>query len=306
MGKTNPETLVAEINAVAKQRVLTQDSLSDLRTFTNPRKKEATIKKLEEQEAKAPAGKTFDRRGIPDNEITWKNITMILTDLSSFKVKVKVGSRRARTVTMEDLGFRDNRTKNALMPDMKWPLLWQLATTNSITLPDTGDNTLEKRMNVIRQRLKAFFGLDTDPIVFDHDTRKYRPVLAMVIGDIIPPVIEVPQGTLWEEIGIGLSEDGLSLLIDVPSQERKTYGNESTTAPGTRRTDRPLEGLALTKAQEMMLITFVDNGIVKADSDDKNALWIRTVLEKLIPGAEGEPVSYSFEDGQWRREFGSL
>jgi len=48
MGKVTPELLVTEINAVAKQRVLTQESLSDLRTFTNPRKREATIKKLDE------------------------------------------------------------------------------------------------------------------------------------------------------------------------------------------------------------------------------------------------------------------
>jgi 7-cyano-7-deazaguanine synthase in queuosine biosynthesis len=103
---------------------------------------------------------------LPD--LSWKAITIEMVSVDS--VRIRVGSF-SRTYTGYAMGFCDNRKKNAL--NKQWDLLWQFA---------DGEGKLNwsnpramggayKRVNLLRQTLKVFFGLEDNPISdYERDT----------------------------------------------------------------------------------------------------------------------------------------
>jgi hypothetical protein len=95
---------------------------------------------------------------------TWEGITIWF--ISDVRVRIEIG-RDVRTVNYGELGFMDGRSE---LPNGAWILLRSIAELEGIlqnTRKASGDWTVvAKRLQVIRKKLRYYFGLQGDPIPF--------------------------------------------------------------------------------------------------------------------------------------------
>jgi hypothetical protein len=106
---------------------------------------------------------------------TWSDVKMNFVDGET--LSIRVGEQTGRSIYSE-MGMIDGRNKR---PTKQWEFLRALATHKGYLTWDSpaADRKQKKRREVLSENLKAFFGIEGDPIELTEDRKGWRTVFSI-------------------------------------------------------------------------------------------------------------------------------
>lgn len=137
-------------------------------------------KKLEPQDTSVSTpqtqGKTKDVLPFPTPTGTqWHEVNIYFIDSENVKI-----SARDKTETKHffDMGFRKGKT---CKPVKSWDALFAFSKKECLTYSQSLKSKTEKDIQDLRKRLKAYFGIQDDPFILEHDG--YKPVFKVCASE---------------------------------------------------------------------------------------------------------------------------
>lgn len=146
-----------------KEKVLTASTFLNLaKTGLEPEKKDTPVSTPQKQ------GKTKDVIHFPTPPGTqWHEVKISFIDNENVKIS-------ARDVTEKknyaEMGFKDKKT---CKPVKSWEILLSFSENQYLMYPHNIKSKIEKSIQDLRKRLKAYFGIQDDPIILEHG---YKPI----------------------------------------------------------------------------------------------------------------------------------
>lgn len=110
--------------------------------------------------------------------LKWQDIEVVF--LSEHSVQVFVGGKPSPSCKYSELGFEDRKSGK---PMLAWETLCEMARTGGTIprpLPGSDKTKVQKRIEEIRKKLKAYFKIESDPIPFSGHT--YQTTFKIRLG----------------------------------------------------------------------------------------------------------------------------
>lgn len=216
------------------------------------------------------------------------SLLRIFMDIETNSCHISAGDGLSKTYSFTKMGFENQKTRR---PNHGWLVLGALQFDGGISVPqdELERSRLYQQISKLRQRLKAFFGIKSDPL---HDVREfhsYRP--RFTIGVHHDATISVASNTSWGEISIGLDEDH-GLRFEVPYEAE--IGNGKEIREKIKKFTFSELGLLSRNRPNKVAMTLIGllRGKGRADGDrsDPNMKQLGDFLCRLIPNVKGRPL----------------
>jgi hypothetical protein len=245
---------------------------------------------------------------------TWEQVHLTVED---HHLRVRVGDVVER-FGFAEAGFGERRKKG--VPDHAWRTLTLLArfggTLGSGDRITTKTGEVKQVVSILRGRLKALLGIETDPFYMTAKGQPYRARFTVRLGS--GTAFPTPPGASWDDVSVSEVEPGVfdvsatttgREVVFVPSDDSPGGRPEAAATPDERRGRYTLADLGLvasdggqTPAGGALVALLRSTGRLRGGPADPGLLTLGRALSTFF-GLDEPPLDYDRPRRTWIARF---